>query len=312
MEFSHVTVLLDEAISALNIKPDGIYVDATAGGGGHSSEIIKRLTTGKLICIDKDPDAIEVLKKRFEKNTNCTVVNADFTELKNILNGLRIEKIDGILMDLGVSSWQLDCGERGFSYHKDAFLDMRMSKEGTSCYDLVNTLSAEELTRILIKYGEEKFARRIALNIVSQRGKAPIRTTLELAEIVKSSYPAAQRRDAHPARKTFQALRIAVNKETERLEKVLADAFDVLNAGGRIAVITFHSIEDRIVKNEMLRFQKGCICPKDFPVCVCHRTPASKPVYRHPVLPSNEEIENNFRSRSAKLRACEKIHELEK
>ncbi|MCR5637213.1 MAG: 16S rRNA (cytosine(1402)-N(4))-methyltransferase RsmH [Clostridiales bacterium] len=309
MEFSHTTVLLNEAVESLNIKPDGIYIDGTAGGGGHSAKILEKLTNGKLISIDRDPDAIEVVKKRFENNPCSVVVKSNYSDLKNVANSLGFLKVNGVLLDLGVSSWQFDCAERGFSYHKEAPLDMRMSKEGVSAYDLVNTYTAEQLSRIFAEYGEEKFAYKIAKLIEKKRTLEPIKTTTQLADIISAAYPAAAKRDAHPARKVFQALRIAVNGEIEALKPSLESAFDLLENGGRLAVITFHSIEDRIVKQCMNEWTKGCICPKDFPICVCGRTPAAKLVYKHPVIPSDEEIEQNNRSRSAKLRACEKLHD---
>lgn len=306
MEFSHISVLLYETVNSLNIKPDGIYVDGTVGGAGHSTEIAKRLTTGRLICFDQDPDAIKTATERLA-NYNATIVHSNFSNIKSELEKLGVEKVDGIMMDLGVSSYQLDEGSRGFSYHKDAPLDMRMSKEGTTAADLVNNLSVYELCNIFEKYGEEKFSFKIAKGIERARQVKPIETTLELAEIISSSVPAAARRDGHPARKCFQALRIAVNGELEILENALKDAFECLNVGGILSVITFHSLEDRIVKNTFSSFCKGCECPPDFPVCVCGKTPDGELVTRKPVLPSEEEISNNQRSRSAKLRSVRKI-----
>lgn len=306
MEFSHISVLLYETVNSLNIKPDGIYVDGTVGGAGHSTEIAKRLTSGRLICFDQDPDAIKTATERLA-NYNATIVHSNFSNIKSELEKLGVEKVDGIMMDLGVSSYQLDEGSRGFSYHKDAPLDMRMSKEGTTAADLVNNLSVYELCNIFEKYGEEKFSFKIAKGIERARQVKPIETTLELAEIISSSVPAAARRDGHPARKCFQALRIAVNGELEILENALKDAFDCLNVGGILSVITFHSLEDRIVKNTFSSFCKGCECPPDFPVCVCGKTPDGELVTRKPVLPSEEEISNNQRSRSAKLRSVKKI-----
>lgn len=306
MEFSHISVLLYETVNSLNIKPDGIYVDGTVGGAGHSTEIAKRLTTGRLICFDQDPDAIKTATERLA-NYNATIVHSNFSNIKSELEKLGVEKVDGIMMDLGVSSYQLDEGSRGFSYHKDAPLDMRMSKEGTTAADLVNNLSVYELCNIFEKYGEEKFSFKIAKGIERARKAKPIETTLELAEIISSSVPAAARRDGHPARKCFQALRIAVNGELEILENALKDAFECLNVGGILSVITFHSLEDRIVKNTFSSFCKGCECPPDFPVCVCGKTPDGELVTRKPILPSEEEISNNQRSRSAKLRSVKKI-----
>ncbi len=309
LEFAHKTVLLNEAVQALDIKPDGIYIDGTAGGGGHSAEILKRLTTGTLVSIDRDPDAIETVTQRFKGNKCSKIVQSEFSQMDRAIEALGITSVDGILLDLGVSSWQLDSAERGFSYHKDAPLDMRMSQSGVTAAELVNTLSAKELARIFTQYGEEKFAFRIANNIVKKRENSLIETTGELAEIIKESYPASARRDGHPARKAFQALRIAVNGELDELETGLEKSFRLLKSGGILAVITFHSIEDRIVKKAMAKWCKGCICPGDFPVCVCNRTPAAELVFRHPLEPSEEELKDNNRSRSARLRACRKIHE---
>lgn len=307
MDFSHVPVLLRETIEALNIKSDGIYVDGTVGGGGHSQEILNRLGKGTLIAIDQDPDAIKTVTKRFAGHANVTVVRANFRSMDEVVHSLGFDCVDGILLDIGVSSRQLDTPERGFSFHNDAPLDMRMSQEGTSAYDLVNTLPYGELARIIRMYGEEKFASSIAGAIVRQREKKPIETTLELAEIVKSGVPAAKRRDGHPARKTFQALRIAVNGELERLSQGLEAAFSLLAPGGRLAVITFHSLEDRIVKQYFAQLCTGCTCPKDFPVCVCGKKPQAKLWNKKPVEASEEELRSNARSRSAKLRVLEKI-----
>lgn len=307
MDFSHVPVLLRETIEALNIKSDGIYVDGTVGGGGHSQEILNRLGKGTLIAIDQDPDAIKTVTKRFAGHANVTVVRANFSSMDEVVHSLGFDRVDGILLDIGVSSRQLDTPERGFSFHNDAPLDMRMSQEGTSAYDLVNTLPYGELARIIRMYGEEKFASSIASAIVRQREKKPIKTTLELAEIVKSGVPAAKRRDGHPARKTFQALRIAVNGELERLSQGLEAAFSLLAPGGRLAVITFHSLEDRIVKQYFAQLCTGCTCPKDFPVCVCGKKPQAKLWNKKPVEASEEELRSNARSRSAKLRVLEKI-----
>ena len=293
MEFSHKSVLLKEAVSALNVKPDGIYVDGTAGGGGHSAEILKHLTTGKLISIDQDPDAIETVTKRFENEKCSIVVQSNFSQMKSIVNNLGYSGVDGVLLDLGVSSHQLDDAERGFSYHKDAPLDMRMSQKGRTAAEIVNDSSVKELTDILIKYGEEKFAYRIAREIARRREEAPIVTTLQLASAVKAAYPAAARRDGHPARKTFQAIRIAVNGELDILSDSLQSAFDILNKDGRLAVITFHSLEDRIVKHKMSEWCKGCVCPPDFPVCVCGRKPKAHLTIKKSIEPSKSEIEEN-------------------
>ena len=309
MEFSHVTVLLNEAVESLDIKPNGIYIDGTAGGGGHSAEILKKLKTGKLISIDRDPDAIKTVTERFKGNDCSIIVKSNYSEMESVIENLGIDRVDGILLDLGVSSWQLDCAERGFSYHKEALLDMRMSKEGLSAYDLVNTASISELTGILTRFGEEKFAYKIAKDIVRQREVSPIETTTQLAELVKNAYPAAARRNGHPARKTFQALRIAVNGELDKLKESLESAFRILNVGGRLSVITFHSIEDRIVKQTMAQWIKGCTCPKDFPVCICGKTPMAKLLFKRGLVPTEKEIEINNRSRSAKLHTCIKLHD---
>lgn len=306
MEFKHISVLLNESIDGLNINPNGIYVDATAGGAGHSREIAKRLTNGRLIAIDRDPTAVEVAAERL-KEFNATVVRSNYSEIKEVLQSLNIDKVDGVLLDLGVSSHQLDTGERGFSYHVDAPLDMRMSQEGTSAYDIVNNYSYEQLSKIIFEFGEEKFSRNIASRIVKQREIAPIKTTLELAEIIKESVPAKVRREKNPCKKTFQAIRIAVNNEFEHLSHGLDNAFSVLKAGGRLAVITFHSLEDRIVKQRFASWCKGCICPPDFPQCVCGKKPQGKLVNRKPIEPSQEELELNNRSRSAKLRIIERL-----
>lgn len=306
MEFSHISVLLNECIEGLSIKPDGIYVDGTAGGAGHSKEIAKRLKTGKLIAIDRDPAAVEAASERL-KNYNAVVVKSNYSEIDEVLKNLSINGVDGILLDLGVSSYQLDKAERGFSYHNDAPLDMRMSGEGLSARDVVNTYSYEELSRILFEYGEEKFSRSIASAIVKTRETKPIETTLELAEIIKDSVPQRVRREKNPCKKTFQAIRIEVNAELEHLSIALDKAFDSLNSGGRLCVISFHSLEDRLVKQRFASFCKGCICPPDFPQCVCGKKPRGKLVNRKPISASQDELEVNNRSRSAKLRIIEKI-----
>lgn len=311
MEFSHKPVLLNETINSLAIKPTGVYLDGTAGGGGHSSEILRRLDGGRLICVDQDPDAIATLEQRFSENKNVTIVQSNFSEIPTIIANLGIPSLDGVLLDIGVSSHQLDTAERGFSYHTYAPLDMRMSQSGTTAADLVNTLPFNELVHILSAYGEEKFAKNIARAIERERQKQPIATTLQLAEIVKGAYPAAKRHDKHPARKTFQALRIAVNGELDRLSEGLDNAFSSLSVGGRLAVITFHSLEDRMVKQRMAKWCEGCTCPKDFPICVCGKTPNAKLITRKPVEASQQESEENPRSRSAKLRCCEKIKNTE-
>ena len=301
MEFKHISVLLNETIESLGIVSDGIYVDGTAGGAGHSKEIAKRLDKGLLIALDRDPEAVKVATERLE-GYNAKVINSNFSEMDKVLSELEIDGVNGILLDLGVSSYQLDNAERGFSYHKDAPLDMRMSSSGVTAGDLVNNLSAEELTDIFYKYGEEKFSSRIARKIVEERSKKAIETTLELAEIIAGAVPAAARRDGHPARKVFQALRIAVNGELESLEKVLDKAFNLLKAEGRLAIITFHSLEDRMVKNKFKEYCTGCTCPPDFPVCVCGKKPRGRLLSRKPIKATKEELELNPRSRSAKLR----------
>lgn len=307
MEFFHKSVMLNECIELLDIKPDGIYVDGTAGGAGHSVQIAKRLNEkGLLIALDRDPDAIAAATERL-KDYNARVIKTNFSEIKKVLNSLNIEKIDGLLLDLGVSSHQLDVGERGFSYNADAPLDMRMSKEGISAKDIVNTYSKDELAKILFEYGEEKFSWRIAENIVKARETKPVETTFELSEIVKESVPAKVRREKNPCKKTFQAIRIAVNGELDHLNKGLDDAFDVLKPEGRIAVITFHSLEDRLVKQKFAGWCKGCICDPRLPQCICGRTPEARLVNRKPVEAGEEELNENNRSRSAKLRVLERI-----
>ena len=304
--FNHIPVLFNETIDALCIRPDGIYVDCTAGGGGHSAAVAQRLSTGRLIAIDQDPDAIETLKQRFAGNDKVTIVHDNFVNIETILNGLGIIGVDGVMADLGVSSHQLDTDERGFSFHKDAPLDMRMSQSGISARDIVNNASQKDLQRILFTYGEEKFAPAIARNIVKAREISPIETTFQLVDIIKDSMPMKAKRDGHPARKTFQALRIEVNGELEKLDKALDSMFDVLNPSGRLAVITFHSLEDRIVKKRFNTFCEGCTCPPEFPVCVCGNTPRGKLPFKS-IAPKNTEIDDNFRAHSARLRAVEKL-----
>ena len=309
-EFHHVSVLLQECIDGLNIKPDGIYVDGTLGGAGHSSQIAKRLTTGRLIGIDRDPIALEAAGKRLEPyRDRVTLVHSNFCEMAQVLQDLGIEGVDGILMDLGVSSPQLDDGERGFSYMVDAPLDMRMnSHDALSAQVVVNTWPQEELKRILYTYGEERYAPQIAAAICRARTQKPIETTLELVDIIRSSMPpAALREKQHPAKRSFQAIRIAVNDELGSVEKAMEVAIPLLNPCGRLAVITFHSLEDRIVKVGMADAAKGCTCPPRLPVCVCGNRPKVKLVSRKPIVASDEELERNPRSRSAKLRVCEKL-----
>ncbi len=307
MEFTHVPVLLNQTITALNINPDGIYVDCTVGGAGHSTQIAKLLSSkGRLIGLDRDPDAVAVAKERL-KEYNATIVNINYSEIQSALKSLNVDDVDGILMDLGVSSYQLDTAERGFSYHYDAPLDMRMSKSGLSAFDVVNSYSYERLCKVMFEFGEEKFAPRIASNIVKTREVSPINTTLQLAEIVKISVPAKVRREKNPCKKTFQAIRMEVNGELEHLSIGLDGAFNSLKSGGRLAVITFHSIEDRLVKQRFASWCKGCICPPDFPKCVCGRKPLGKLVYRKPIEATQTELETNNRSRSAKLRVIERL-----
>ena len=307
MEFNHKSVLLQEAVDALSVKQNGIYVDATAGGGGHSSEILKLLnSTGRLIAIDRDPDAIAVLTEKFRNDGNVTIVNDVFDNILRILNDENVDGADGILADLGVSSYQLDTAERGFSIHKDAPLDMRMSKSGYSAYNAVNELSEKELADIIFSYGEEKYARSIAKNIVKKRADKPIETTFELCDIISASMPAKAKRDGHPARKTFQAIRIYINRELEMLPGALRDMFDSLRPSGVLAIITFHSLEDRIVKNTFNDFCKGCTCPPEFPVCICGNKPKGELPFKSKA-PTDEELEYNPRSRSARLRAVIKL-----
>lgn len=307
--FSHTPVLLQETLASLHIKPDGIYVDATAGGGGHAAAILERLSNeGRLLCLDQDPDAIRALTKRFGEDPRVTVLHDNFQNIKAVLKEQSVEKADGILADLGVSSHQLDTEDRGFSFHTDAPLDMRMSREGPTAADLCNTLSAEELKHILFTYGEEKYAASIANAIVRAREETPIQTTLQLSNLIASAMPAKARRAKHPARRSFQALRIAVNRELDVLDSALNDMFDCLKEGGVLSVITFHSLEDRMVKQRFASFCRGCICPPEFPVCVCGRTPAGKQEFKFRSA-TEQELEENARSRSAKLRAIEKVHE---
>ena len=308
MEFSHVSVLLKETVDSLCIKKGGIYVDCTCGGAGHSREILERLEgTGLLIAIDQDPEAIEIIKERIGGEKNVVIVHDNFASLSHILERLGIEKVDGIMADLGVSSHQLDKADRGFSLHNEAPLDMRMSKTGLSAYDVVNTYEERELVRIFRIYGEEKFAPRIASNIVKERAISPIETTTQLSELIKQSIPAATRRTGgHPARRCFQAIRLEVNGELEKLQNTIGDMFHSLREDGRLSIITFHSLEDRIVKKAFQQFCKGCECPKSAPVCICGKTPEGELPFKK-VLPSEREIEENPRSRSATLRSIRKI-----
>ena len=307
MSFSHTPVLLQETVEGLAVRENGIYVDGTAGGGGHSGAILKRLTTGKLISIDQDPDAISTLTQKFKHNENAIIIKGNFGNMKELLALRGVRRVDGVLLDIGVSSHQLDTAARGFSFHEDAPLDMRMSRTGVTAEELINTLSYEELRRILFEYGEERYAPAIARGIVAAREQAPVTTTLQLAEIVKANVPQKVRRDGHPARKTFQAIRIAVNDELHVLSSGLDDAFALLAPGGRLAVITFHSLEDRLVKQKMAQWCQGCTCPKDFPVCVCGNKPKARLINKKPICANETELTLNPRARSAKLRICEKI-----
>ena len=301
MEFNHISVLLSETISALDIKADGIYIDGTAGGAGHSKEIAKKLKNGLLLALDQDPDAVKIATERLN-GLPAKVIRSNFADMDKVAKNEGIDKVDGILLDLGVSSYQLDTAERGFSYHKESRLDMRMSQSGLSAEDVVNDFTAQELSDIFFRFGEEKFSKRIADRIIAERQKARITTTTQLADIIASAYPAAARRDGHPARKCFQAIRIAVNGELDRLNEVLDIAFDLLKKDGVLAIITFHSLEDRMVKLRFKEYCTGCTCPPDIPVCVCGKTPRGHLLTRKPIEPTDEELKNNPRSRSAKLR----------
>ena len=311
MEFAHVPVLPAECMDGLHIRPDGIYVDGTTGGGGHSSLIARQLSeAGRLICIDRDDDALAAARQRLAPlGKNITFVKNNFSRILDVLKDLEIEKIDGILFDLGVSSYQLDNGERGFSYMADAPLDMRMDRQqALTAREVVNTYSREDLRRILKDYGEERYAGPIAAAICRRREEAPIETTLELADLVRSAMPAAARREKqHPAKRTFQAVRIEVNGELEAVASAVRDSVSCLAPGGRIAVISFHSLEDRIVKRAFAELAQGCTCPKSFPVCVCGNKPKIRLVSHGVITASPEELENNPRSRSAKLRVAEKL-----
>lgn len=302
--------MAEECIDGLNIDPDGVYVDGTVGGAGHSSLIAARLSQkGRLIALDRDPDAVAAAAKRLSAFKNAQVIHSNYSQIREVLDELGIDYVDGILMDLGVSSYQLDEGSRGFSYHSDAPLDMRMSKEGMSAADVVNTFSEEELARIIFEYGEEKFSRRIASNIVRERNISPIETTGRLADIVRESVPQKARREKNPCKKTFQAIRIAVNGEFDHLSEGLDRAFYSLKNGGRLAVITFHSLEDRLVKQRFAGWCRGCVCPPDFPQCVCGRKPQGRLINKKPVEAGTDELERNKRSRSAKLRIIERSAE---
>ncbi len=303
----HQPVLLEQTLDALQIRPTGIYLDGTAGGGGHSHAIASRLTTGRLIALDQDPDAIMAAGERLA-GLPVTLRQTNFVHMDEALASLQIPAVDGILLDIGVSSHQLDAPQRGFSYHSDAPLDMRMSQSGETAAQLLARLSERELACVFLRYGEERYSRSIARAVVRERDKHPIETTLQLADIISRSVPAAARRDGHPARRVFQALRIAVNGELDCLSAALDVAFDCLKPGGRLAVITFHSLEDAMVKERFASWRQGCICPREFPVCVCGRTPAAQAVLKKPATATAAELTANPRSRSAKLRCVEKIH----
>lgn len=310
MEFYHKSVLLEECIQGLNLRPDGIYLDGTLGGAGHSSQIVQRLTTGRLIGVDRDQVALDAASQRLEPwKDRVTLVHSNFKEINSILDGLGIAGVDGMLFDLGVSSPQLDDGQRGFSYMSDAPLDMRMNREDRlTAYEVVNLWSREELRRILYEYGEERYAPQIAAAIDRKRQTAPIETTLQLVDVIRSALPAqALREKQHPAKRSFQAIRIAVNDELGSVREMLEEAIPRLNPGGRLAVITFHSLEDRIVKSAMAAAAKGCTCPPEFPVCICGKTPQVKLITRKPIVSGAAELEENPRARSAKLRICEKL-----
>ncbi|MBQ7794035.1 MAG: 16S rRNA (cytosine(1402)-N(4))-methyltransferase RsmH [Clostridia bacterium] len=310
MEFAHISVLLNEAVDALSIKENGLYADGTLGGGGHSEAILMKNDTARLIGIDRDSEAIAAAGKRLERfSDRITLVNSNFANIRQVLDNLGIDGIDGAVLDLGVSSYQLDNAERGFSYMKDAPLDMRMNQNDTkSAYDVVNTYDKNALCDIFFRYGEEKWSKRIAEFIINRRENKPIQTTLELADIISAAIPAgAREKGSHPAKRVFQAIRIEVNGELEILKNAILDFISCLNSGGRLAVITFHSLEDRIVKQCFSELAAGCTCPRDFPVCVCGKQPAVKIITKKPVLPSREEQESNVRSKSAKLRVAQKI-----
>ncbi len=310
MEFKHISVLLNECLDALDIKDNGIYVDCTLGGAGHSSHILERLSNeGLLIGIDQDRDALKAAKERLKRFENVKYVHSNFYDIDNILQNLDIPKADGILMDLGVSSYQLDEGARGFSYMKDAPLDMRMNRDNDfSAYEIVNEYSEDELYKIIRNYGEERFAKRISNCIVNRRSDKPIETTMELVDIIKAAIPAKARREGpHPAKRTFQAIRIEVNSELKILNQTIEDGVNRLKPGGRMAIITFHSLEDRIVKLKFRELNDPCTCPREFPMCICGKKPSVRLVSRKGIEPSKEEVEENPRSRSAKLRIIEKL-----
>ncbi len=309
MEFHHIPVLLNECLEGLNIRPDGTYIDGTAGGAGHSCEIAKRLTArGRLIALDKDPTAVEAASSRLKPYPWAQVVESDYAEIPAVLDRLGVDAVDGILLDLGVSSYQLDTPERGFSYISDAPLDMRMTQQGTSAYDIVNGYDVSSLARIIREFGEEKYALAIAKKINYARQKAPVETTGQLAELIRQAIPPGARYEGgHPAKRTFQAIRIAVNSELDNLSRCLDVAFDRIAPGGRFVIITFHSLEDRMVKQKFAALCRGCTCPPDFPVCVCGNKPRGRLVNKKPIEAGKEELEANSRSKSAKLRIIEKL-----
>ena len=310
MEFKHISVLFDETLDSLNIKDGRVYVDGTLGGGGHSRGILERAKNVRLIGIDRDIEAIGAASERLsEFGENVTLVNNNFSNIKQILNELNVDKIDGAVLDLGVSSYQLDNAKRGFSYMHDARLDMRMNpSDELSAYEVVNSYNEEELTKIFYEYGEEKWSKRVAEFIVEKRKIKPVETTLELVDIIKAAIPKKVRVEgSHPAKRIFQAIRIEVNNELGILKQTVSDIVDVLKPGGRISVITFHSLEDRIIKKAFLDLAMGCVCPKSFPVCVCNRQPIVKIISKKPILPTSKEENENPRSKSAKLRVAEKL-----
>ena len=307
MEFSHYSVMLPQCMEGLNIKPDGIYIDGTAGGAGHSRAIAERLTTGQLLSFDRDPDAVAEATKRLAPYPAAEVIHSEFARIPKVLAEKGIEGVDGILLDLGVSSYQLDNPERGFAYSVDAPLDMRMSREGMTAADILNTYDVDAMARIFREFGEERFAYPIAKRIAAQREKEPFTHTGQLVELIYATIPAAARREGgHPAKRVFQALRIAVNSELDQLSQCLDTAFNCLNPGGRFVILTFHSLEDRMVKQRFAALCKGCICPPDFPVCVCGRKSRGKVITRKPIVPSGQELEENTRSKSSKLRVFER------
>ena len=310
MEFKHISVLYNETVGGLLVKSGGVYVDGTLGGGGHSLGILSSAKNVRLIGIDQDPEAIEAAGRRLAPfGDSVSLVNRNFSEIKSILNDLNIDGIDGAVLDLGVSSYQLDNAERGFSYMHNSRLDMRMNKDNPkSAYEVINEYSADELKRIFYEYGEEKWSARVAQFIVEKRAQKPIETTFELVDIIKAAIPKRVRAEgSHPAKRIFQAVRIEVNNELGILKPAIKDIVEVLKPGGRIAVITFHSLEDRIIKNAFSDFATGCVCPKNFPVCVCNRQPVVKIITKKPILPTRQEELDNSRSKSAKLRIAEKL-----